>query len=115
VIEFVILILLTTSVFANIFFFSYVRFLLEQLSFVSENINSLVGSVVSLRNHLSDVYELERFYGDPTLEGLLRHTSAVADMLQDFEHIYMLVDDETDEEEESLLEESEEADDTETT
>ena len=110
--EFIILILLIVSILANIFLVSYVRFLLEQLSFVSENINSLVGSVVELRNHLSEVYELERFYGDQTLEDLLRHTSAVTETLQDFEDIYMLVESEEDEEE-NLFEEPEEADNTE--
>jgi hypothetical protein len=110
--EFIILILLIVSILANIFLVSYVRFLLEQLSFVSENINSLVGSVVELRNHLSEVYELERFYGDQTLEDLLRHTSAVTETLQDFEDIYMLVESKEDEEE-NLFEEPEEADNTE--
>tara|TARA_Y100000310_G_C20576824_1_gene760857 strand:- start:132 stop:479 length:348 start_codon:yes stop_codon:yes gene_type:complete len=112
--EFIILILLIVSILVNIFFVSYIRFLLEQLSFVSENINSLVGSVVDLRSHLSDVYELERFYGDQTLEDLLRHASATVETLQDFEDIYTLIENEEEEdEEENLFEEPEEADNTE--
>tara|TARA_R110002110_G_scaffold46764_1_gene140977 strand:- start:1355 stop:1717 length:363 start_codon:yes stop_codon:yes gene_type:complete len=119
--EFIILILLIVSVLANIFFVSYIRFLLDQLSFVSENINSLVSSVVDLRSHLSDVYELERFYGDETLQDLLRHASATVETLQDFEDIYTLIENEEDEaeegetEEENLFEESGETDNTEET
>ena len=52
------------------------------------------------RNHLNSVHELERFYGDETLGGLLKHSVAVSEVLDDFEDIYMLVDDEEDEEDE---------------
>jgi hypothetical protein len=118
--ELFILILFFVSLLANIFLFSYVRFLLEQLSFISENINSLVKSVVGLRNHLSDVYELERFYGDQTLEDLLRHAAEMVELLEDFEDIYTLTEDESEDEsgevdnEENLIGETEETDSEET-
>ena len=101
--EFYILCGLTVSVLVNIFLVAYTRYLLADLSFVSENINSLVKTVVDLRGHLSEVYELERFYGDPTLEELLRHSTQVVEVLEDFEDIYELVED--------LLEEQEEQED----
>ena len=54
--------------------------------------------VVGFRNHLSDVYELERFYVDQTLESLLRHSSDLVEVLEDFEEIYSLSEEELDEE-----------------
>jgi hypothetical protein len=56
----------------------YLRFLLPRIYFVSENINSLVKSVVEFRDHLCDVHELERFYGDRHLSTLLATLSRVA-------------------------------------
>jgi len=97
--EFYILCLLTVSVLVNIFLITYTRYLLGNLSFVSENLNSLVKTVIDLRGHLSDVYELERFYGDPTLEDLLRHSVQVVEVLEDFEDIYELVEDQQEEQE----------------
>ena len=98
--EFFILCSLSVSVLVNIFLVTYVRYLLGNLSFVSENINSLVKTVASLRGHLSDVHELERFYGDPTLEELLKHSVQVVEVLEDFEDIYELVEDVQEEQEE---------------
>ena len=97
--EFLLSILLFLSIVVNIFGFNYVRYLLGELSFVSENIGSLFRTVAEFDNHLSDVYELERFYGDQTLESLMRHSSELVEVLQDFEEIYSLTEDQLDEEE----------------
>ena len=110
--EFLLSILLFVSVLINIFGFNYVRYLLGELSFVSENIGSLFKVVAEFDNHLSDVYELERFYGDSTLEELLRHSSELIEVLQDFEEIYSLTEDQLDEEE--AYGDTEETDDQET-
>tara|TARA_R100001594_G_C3935406_1_gene239260 strand:+ start:240 stop:590 length:351 start_codon:yes stop_codon:yes gene_type:complete len=115
--ELFILILLVVFLTSNVFFIFYIRYLLGNLSFISENIGSLVKVVADLRKHLSDVYELERFYGDPTLENLLKHSVEVAEILEDFEEIYSLVDtaEEESEDEEDPVGETTEADSAETT
>ena len=79
---------------------------------MSENIGALFKMVVGFRNHLSDVYELERFYGDQTLESLLRHSSDLVEVLEDFEEIYSLSEEDLDEED---IVGDEETDDQETT
>ena len=109
--EFLLSILLFTSIWVNVFAFYYARYLLGELSFVSENIGALFKMVVGFRNHLSDVYELERFYGDQTLENLLRHASDLVEILEDFEDIYSLSEDDLNEED---VVGDEEADDQET-
>jgi hypothetical protein len=96
--EFLLSILLFVSLIVNVFAFNYVRYLLGELSFVSENLGALFKMVTEFKKHLSDVYELERFYGDQTLESLLRHSSELVEVLEDFEEIFSLSENDLDEE-----------------
>jgi|TARA_R110000796_G_scaffold240448_3_gene361534 hypothetical protein len=82
------------SVLLNIFLVWYVRNLLSQLYFVASNLSGLVDETISFRGHLSSVYELETFYGDETLAGLLVHVGQYSETLSDFEEIYILADEE---------------------
>lgn len=82
------------SVLLNIFLVWYVRNLLSQLYFVANNLSGLVDETISFRDHLSSVYELETFYGDETLTGLLVHVGQYSETLSDFEEIYALADEE---------------------
>tara|TARA_R110002033_G_scaffold138727_1_gene177710 strand:+ start:509 stop:853 length:345 start_codon:yes stop_codon:yes gene_type:complete len=82
------------SVLLNIFLVWYVRNLLSQLYFVASNLSGLVDETISFRGHLSSVYELETFYGDETLAGLLVHVGQYSETLSDFEEIYELADEE---------------------
>ena len=93
---------LVASLLLNIFFIWYFRNLVSRLSFVSENLGVLVEETVSFRNHLESVHELEVFYGDETIGGLIRHVGEYSETLIGFEEIYTLLDD--DEEEENLEE-----------
>jgi len=85
---------LCASIALNVFFIWYVRNLLSQLYFVTNNLSGLVDETISFRNHLSSVYELEMFYGDETLAGLLTHVGQYSETLSDFEEIYTLLDEE---------------------
>ena len=87
-------IIAATSALLNIFFIWYVRNLLSQLYFVSNNLSGLVDETISFRDHLSSIYELETFYGDETLSGLLVHVGQYSETLSDFEEIYILADEE---------------------
>tara|TARA_Y100000992_G_C21193859_1_gene456946 strand:- start:601 stop:981 length:381 start_codon:yes stop_codon:yes gene_type:complete len=55
----------------------------KDLAIVSDNVGDLVDIIQSYRNHLKKVYELEAFYGDETLQGLLEHTNAVRALLEE--------------------------------
>jgi|TARA_R110000824_G_scaffold79747_3_gene200794 hypothetical protein len=110
--ETIVIIIMSVSLVVNVFLLSYVRYLLGELvilmgdlSSVSENINSLVKTVISFKDHLSEVHKLERFYGDQTLENLLRHSMQLVEILDDFEEIYALTETEDDLEEEPDVEE----------
>ena len=92
--------ILCASLAFNVFFIWYIRNLLSQLYFVANNMSDLVDETISFRDHLSSVYELETFYGDETLAGLLVHVGQYSETLSDFEEIYALLDEEDEEEQE---------------
>ena len=48
--------------------------------------------VTNYRIHLKGVYEMEMFYGDETLQFLMRHTKSLCDLLEDFEDVHSIID-----------------------
>ena len=42
------------------------------------------------REHLTSVYQMETFYGDATLQGLLEHTKDTAASLDEYSKIFIL-------------------------
>tara|TARA_B100001094_G_C18078833_1_gene744082 strand:+ start:462 stop:671 length:210 start_codon:yes stop_codon:yes gene_type:complete len=57
--------------------------------------------VESFSNHAESVYQMEMFYGDQTLEGLLKHAQSFNEQLETFEFIYSLTDAEAIEQEDT--------------
>ncbi len=98
---------LIASLLLNVFFIWYFRNLVSRLRFISENLGALVDETISFRDHLESVHELEMFYGDETLTGLIVHVGEYSETLADFEEIYTLLD----EDEEENLEETDVYDD----
>ena len=83
-------ILLGVSILINILLVWYIRKMLKQLLFTSHNIGDLQISMDGFTSHLESIYELEMFYGDSTLEGLINHSKEVVKDIKDFEDIYSL-------------------------
>ena len=72
---------------------AYIRFLLKNLNFVSSNITELNNEAVSFTSHLKSLYELESFYGDETLGGLLEHGMYFTSKIEQFSDIMDLTTD----------------------
>ena len=94
----------------TIFLIWYVRKILTKLLFVSENIGDFVVVIDNYASHLESVYNMETFYGDETIQGLIEHTKEVVTEAEEFESVYSLTTDleeydEDDEEEELSLNE----------
>ena len=87
-------IILILSVGLNVFFIFYLRWLLKNLTFLSDNVQNLLETVETFSNHLSAVYELETFYGDETLQNLLSHARQVADEIKIYREVYTLTNNE---------------------
>ena len=70
-------ILFALSVWANIL-------LLRRLLFISENLDNLLYIIENYSAHLEEVYSMETFYGDATLESLLKHSKELHKDLEQF-------------------------------
>jgi ABC-type transport system involved in Fe-S cluster assembly fused permease/ATPase subunit len=93
------------SLIANIVLVWYT---LQLNSFTEEfraDMSSVFSSIINMENHIIQVYEMEMFYGDETLEGLLNHTRSVADYLNFYNDKYNSSPDD----EEIIIEEEEDA------
>ena len=87
-------VILTISAGLNIFFIFYLRWLLKNFTFLSENVYNLLETVETFSNHLSGIYELETFYGDETLQNLLKHAKQVINEIKVYKDIYTITNDE---------------------
>ena len=73
---------LGVSVVANVVLIRLASWQSKDLSMISDNIGDLVEIIESYRSHLKSVYELDTFYGDETLQGLMDHTNAIRALLE---------------------------------
>ena len=81
-------ILLGVSIIVNILFIWYIVQLLKRLLNISDNMEDFFDSLEEYNKHIETVYNLERFYGDTTLENLLRHSKNISEAANDFRAIY---------------------------
>jgi len=98
---------LLISVLLNVGVFVYARAAVTRLLSVSEELGDLQQMVNTFADHLQTVYELERFYGDETLSGLLQHAISFNEQLDTFEYIYSLTEEESFVNDESAIDEEE--------
>jgi hypothetical protein len=82
----------------------YTRRLLQQLHRVGddiESVNLLVGGFIA---HVESIHELEMFYGDETLQGLINHSKQTSSQLDEILERYDIEqEDLSDEEEEEPI------------
>lgn len=74
----------------NIFMIWYVRSFMSDFYYMSRNLGSLTEQIILFSAHLKSVHELEMFYGDEILGGLIRHSKDMMETLQDFIEIVEL-------------------------
>lgn len=84
---------LTFSLIGNAILFAYARAAIVRLLSVADELYDLKEMSESLSKHLESVYELEMFYGDETLGGLMEHARSFVDQQETFEYIYGLIED----------------------
>jgi PDZ domain-containing secreted protein len=88
--EIVVTLVLILSLIANVGFFIYTRSILSRLLFMSEELGDLQDMINNFSNHITNVYNLEMFYGDQTLGALMEHAVSLNEQLETFEFIYSL-------------------------
>jgi hypothetical protein len=88
------------SILFNVGVFLYARACVTRLLFVSEELRDLNAMINSFTNHVKGVYELDAFYGDATIQGLLQHAISFNEQMDTFEFIYGITEEEVTEPEE---------------
>jgi len=73
------------SCLANLFFVWYSWRMLQRLNFYEIELHEILGAIKNFTNHLSTVYEMEMFYGDETLQYLLRHAKDLTEAFDQHE------------------------------
>ena len=86
--------ILFVSLLFNMGVFVYARAAITRLLLVSEELGDLQNMIDAFAKHTKSVYELESFYGDPTLQYLLNHAVSLNEQLENFEFIYSLTEQE---------------------
>ena len=66
---------------------------------VSETIGDLFEDIGNFSSHLENVHSLETFYGDETLQNLIRHSRDLLDEFDQYKNILDLTSEEETEEE----------------
>jgi len=95
------IIALVTSVGINIFGFWYMRDILGRLTWISQNIDDIARIIEIHAEHLKAVRRLEQFYGDQELAGLVEHTQATIELLEDYQTAVLVLEPTEDEVEET--------------
>tara|TARA_R100001079_G_C4301061_1_gene91167 strand:+ start:127 stop:447 length:321 start_codon:yes stop_codon:yes gene_type:complete len=90
--------LLALSLSLNILLIWYARRLTGQFVFFTENIDEIKEYLKIFESHIKSIYELEVFYGDSTLEGLIQHSKELIQRISYFSDGFSLEDGEVDEE-----------------
>ena len=82
------------SIILNVALVWYIKNILTKLFFVSENIDDLLSATKEFSEHLSSLYSLETFYGEPVLENLVHHSKFVVEEIRNHHGAYSLLEEE---------------------
>tara|TARA_R100000152_G_C6777385_1_gene207201 strand:- start:442 stop:756 length:315 start_codon:yes stop_codon:yes gene_type:complete len=81
---------LIISLALNVLFFWYIRKILGELLFVSNNIGDLLQKLDEFSIHLQNVHQMEIYYGEPTIQSLIEHSKEVVGEIENYKNIYGL-------------------------
>mgnify|MGYP003118587920 CR=1 FL=1 len=81
-------VLLYTSVILNFIFLWFVIKNLQKNIELENNTEIIFEKIDLFRNHLEQLYELEMYYGDDTLMGLIEHSRQLLNDFVDFQQDY---------------------------
>ena len=93
-------ILLGISIIINGFAVWYIRELLVRFRFYSENTGQLFINLQEYTDHLERVNQMEVYFGDPTIQGLLEHSRDVTVTVAEYLDIFSLEEEDLDAQEE---------------
>ena len=80
--------ILVFSILMNCFLVWYVIQLLRRFLAVSDNLENFFSLIEEYMEHVKIVHDLERFYGDSTLQNLMNHSKAMVNAAHDLRLVY---------------------------
>jgi hypothetical protein len=102
--EIILIALMSLSTIFNVVMFVYARKAISILMTASEELGDLQQMIDSFSSHLTSIYEMEMFYGDETLRGLMEHANSFVEQMETFNYVYQLSENPEDEIEETETE-----------
>ena len=66
----------------SLFLSIYIRWLLQQLGEINENMSETNIMMNNFSEHLTSIHEMEMFYGDQTLKSLMEHAKAIIERVE---------------------------------
>ena len=96
---------MVVSLLLNVVLIYYTRISILKFASISDGIVSLKNSIEDFVRHIQFVYELEMYYGDETLKGLIDHARTLSESLEEYDEFYDLFDYEEEELETETIEE----------
>ena len=94
---------LVISVVLNGVLLWYIRKMLGKLLSVSDNMGNLVEDLASYQNHIQQLYEMEMYYGEPSIKNLILHSKQILEHVREFSDVYNLMEERADIVEEAEL------------
>ena len=87
---------LVLSVAVNGVLLWYIRKMLGNLLSVSDNMGNLVEDLASYHSHLQQLYEMEMYYGEPSIKNLIVHSRQIIEHVKEFSDVYNLIEERVD-------------------
>ena len=66
--------LLIISISLNVIFVWYIKKLIQEFHYISNNVEGTTEILDNFVEHLEKLYELETYYGDESLKSLIKHS-----------------------------------------
>jgi len=73
----------------NVFLLFYIRWLLRNMNFISENLDGIWVLLEQFRQHVDMLHETEMFYGDSNLQALMEHSKKVTEEIDSYKFLLM--------------------------
>lgn len=84
--------LLYLSIIVNLVFFWYIVKCIRNINDIEEDLSNITNKTDSFVEHLESIHELQIFYGDETLQGMIRHSKQLINDYIDMQEKYFDVD-----------------------
>ena len=93
-------IILCVSALINFVLIWYIIQLLKRFLNFQRQLDDFVEKIAEYEDHIATVYNMETFYGDPTISNLLEHSKNISEECENFKIFYLEEDAAVEEEEE---------------